>query len=112
MVCSRQGFKQVLRDQCGELEVGNGEAVGGSHRQTSNRVGCPARVVLKRGNAVQALRESWSVGADSTPMRRGKRSVIENFTGSVAVDPVVIRPQWWLVTKVGGSVLKETRKLQ
>ncbi|XP_031106255.1 protein FAR1-RELATED SEQUENCE 5-like [Ipomoea triloba] len=51
LVCSRQGFKQVVRDQFAELEVGNGVAVGGSCHRTSNRVGCPARVVLKRGNA-------------------------------------------------------------
>nr|GMC78944.1 protein FAR1-RELATED SEQUENCE 5-like [Ipomoea batatas] len=120
LVCSRQGFKQVLRDQCAELEVGNGVAVGGSRRRTSNCVGCPARFVLKRdnaaredqerilmvSNAVQALRESLSVSGDITPKRRGKHSVAENFTGTVRVDPVVIRPPVVARNKGRGKRLK------
>nr|GMC64729.1 protein FAR1-RELATED SEQUENCE 5-like [Ipomoea batatas] len=124
LVCSRQGFKQVLRDQCAELEVGNGVAVGGSRRRTSNRVGCPARFVLKRdnagedqerilmvSNAVQALRESLSVSADITPKRRGKHSVVENFTGTVRVDPVVIRPPVVARNKGRGKRLKGGREV-
>nr|GLL16942.1 protein FAR1-RELATED SEQUENCE 5-like [Ipomoea trifida] len=63
-------------------------------------------------NAVQALRESLSVGDDSTPMRRGKHSVIENFTGNVAVDPVVvIRPTVVARNKGRGKRLKGGREI-
>ncbi|XP_031092691.1 protein FAR1-RELATED SEQUENCE 5-like [Ipomoea triloba] len=50
LVCSRQGFKQVLRGQCDELGGGNDVAVRGSGLKTSNRVGCPTWVVLKWGH--------------------------------------------------------------
>nr|GMD86830.1 protein FAR1-RELATED SEQUENCE 5-like [Ipomoea batatas] len=123
LVCSRQGFKQILRDQCVQSEGGNGVATSGSRRRTSNRVGCPARgnngvnnhmaphhklwvdfqaclalagedrdrmVIV--GNAVQSLKEALSVEDNSAPVRRGKRSVIENFCGSGVAEPIVIRP--------------------
>nr|GMC94592.1 protein FAR1-RELATED SEQUENCE 5-like [Ipomoea batatas] len=44
------------------------------------------------GNAVQSLKETLSVDVNSAPVRRGKRSVIENFCGNVVAEPVVIRP--------------------
>nr|GMD39213.1 protein FAR1-RELATED SEQUENCE 5-like [Ipomoea batatas] len=101
LVCSRQGFKQVVRDQFAELEVGNGVAVGGEDQER----------ILMVSNAVQALRESLSVGGDSTPMRRGKHSVIENFTENVAVDPVVIRPPVVARNKGRGKRLKGGREI-
>ncbi|XP_031111996.1 protein FAR-RED ELONGATED HYPOCOTYL 3-like [Ipomoea triloba] len=42
------------------------------------------------GNAVQSLKETLSVEVNSAPVRRGKRSVIENFCGSGVAEPVVI----------------------
>nr|GMD89787.1 protein FAR1-RELATED SEQUENCE 5-like [Ipomoea batatas] len=117
LVCSRQGFKQILRDQCVQSEGGNGVATSGSRRRTSNRgnngvnnhmalhhklwvdfQACLAlagedrdRMVIV-GNAVQSLKEALSVEDNSAPVRRGKRSVIENFCGSGVAKPVVIRP--------------------
>nr|GME05679.1 protein FAR1-RELATED SEQUENCE 5-like [Ipomoea batatas]GME12440.1 protein FAR1-RELATED SEQUENCE 5-like [Ipomoea batatas] len=44
-------------------------------------------------------------------MRHGKRSVIKNFTGSVAVDPVVIRPPVVARNKGRGKRLKGGREI-